>query len=163
MSCSSFYRSLVRMFSVGVLASLLALPVSARQGKDEMAPAIKTALEAKDYKVEVTFMTPMKGRSRALTSSYYLAVRNDSIFSCLPYVGEAYSVPYGGGKGLVFDAPIERYEAEPGKKGRMEIQIKTRNEEDSYLYRLTVQPNGSVSVNVQPTRRQPISFSGRME
>ena len=71
MSCSSFYRSLVRMFSVGVLASLLALPVSARQGKDEMAPAIKTALEAKDYRVEVTFMTPMKGRSRALTSSYY--------------------------------------------------------------------------------------------
>lgn len=108
-------------------------------------------------------MTPMKGRSRALTSSYYLAVRNDSIFSCLPYVGEAYSVPYGGGKGLVFDAPIEHYEAEPGKKGRMEIQIKIRNEEDSYLYRLTVQPNGSVSVNVQPTRRQPISFSGRME
>lgn len=162
MECRSFYRSLLRALPVGALLSALALPAFARQG-DEMTPAIKAALDARDYKVVVDFMTPMKGRSRALTSNYYLEIRGDSIFSCLPYVGEAYSVPYGGGKGLVFDAPIESYEAEPGKKGRMEIRVKTRNDEDSYLYHLTVQPNGSVSLHVQPNRRQPISFSGDIE
>ena len=46
----------------------------------------------------------MKGRSRALTSDYSIEIRNDSVFSYLPYFGVAYNVPYGGGKGLIFNA-----------------------------------------------------------
>ena len=104
----------------------------------------------------------MKGRSRALTTLYSLEVKNDSIFSYLPYVGEAYNVPYGGGKGLNFQAPISQYESKEGKKGTIEIKLKTRNEEDSYTYRITVFTNGSTQIYVQPNNRQSISFSGKM-
>ena len=42
----------------------------------------------------------MKGGSKHLTSDYSLEIRNDSVYSYLPYFGVAYNVPYGGGKGL---------------------------------------------------------------
>lgn len=61
-------------------------------------------------------MQPMKGRSRALTSDYSIEIRNDSVFSYLPYFGVAYNVPYGGGKGLIFNAPITGYRKESLKK-----------------------------------------------
>lgn len=64
-------------------------------------------------------MQPMRGNSRTLTSSYSLKIKNDSVFSNLPYFGVAYS--------------------------------------------LTIFPNGSASINVLPTNRQSISFTGDME
>ena len=35
-------------------------------------------------KINVDYMQPMKGRSRALTSDYSIEIRNDSVFSYLP-------------------------------------------------------------------------------
>lgn len=49
-----------------------------------------------------------------------------------------------------------------GKRGRRDIKFTTTNDEDTYTYALTVYPNGSTSIRVQPTRRQSISFSGEM-
>lgn len=61
--------------------------------QEQVAETIQKALDAQTYKIDVDYMYPMKGRSRALTSLYSLEVKNDSIYSYLPYVGEAYSVP----------------------------------------------------------------------
>ena len=77
-------------------------------------------------------MLPMKGRSRSLTSNYSVEVRNDSVFSYLPYFGEAYNIPYGGGKGLIFNAPISQYQTKHLKKGKVQINFKVNNEEDKY-------------------------------
>lgn len=130
--------------------------------QDQIAETIQKALDAQTYKIDVDYMYPMKGRSRALTSLYSLEVKNDSIYSYLPYVGEAYSVPYGGGKGLNFRAPISQYESKAGKKGVTEVILKTRNEEDSYTFRITVYKDGTSRIHVQPNNRQSISFSGKI-
>ena len=50
-----------------------------------------------------------------------------------------------------------------GKKGKKEIRINVSNDEDTYIYTLTVFPNGNTSRHVQPTQRQSISFSGELE
>lgn len=125
--------------------------------------AVAQALDARNYRIRVDYMNPLKGRSRPLTTSYSLTVRNDSLFSYLPYAGEAYNVPYGGGKALNFDAPISTYEMKEGKRGRKEIKITTTNEEDTYTYSLTVFSDGSTHIHVLPNRRQAISFNGQME
>ena len=62
---------------------------------------------------------PMKGGSKHLTSDYSLEIRNDSVYSYLPYFGVAYNVPYGGGKGLNFSAPLSEYTSTYSKKREM--------------------------------------------
>lgn len=148
-----------------VMMSVSAQAVEAQEkanSQEQVAETIQKALDAQAYKIDVDYMYPMKGRSRALTSLYSLEVKNDSIYSYLPYVGEAYSVPYGGGKGLNFRAPISQYESKAGKKGATEVILKTRNEEDSYTFRITVYKDGTSRIHVQPNNRQSISFSGKI-
>ena len=104
----------------------------------------------------------MKGGSKHLTSDYSLEIRNDSVYSYLPYFGVAYNVPYGGGKGLN-SAPLSEYTSTYSKKGNAKITLKVRNEEDNYLYNITIYPNGSSNIQVTPTNRQSISFSGEID
>ena len=159
-----------QLICIAFLACTLAsaVPVQA-QKKDKEAEkarteqAVKEALEARRYHIDVNYMTPMRGRARALTDNYSLTVRGDSVLSYLPYVGQAYSVPYGGGKALNFDARIQTYEMKDGKKGRKEIRFTTTNDEDSCTYQLTVYPDGGTQIRVLPTRRQSISFNGEMD
>lgn len=106
-------------------------------------------------------MTTSKGYSKSV-SGYSLVVRNDSLISALPYVGRAFSAPYGGGVGLNFSAPISSYNETTKKNGLREINIKVKNDEDSYSYRLQIFDNGSSSIDVQPIQRDPISFTGDM-
>ena len=125
--------------------------------------AKSTRLNADHYKINVDYMQPMKGRSRALTSDYSIEIRNDSVFSYLPYFGVAYNVPYGGGKGLIFNAPITGYRKESLKKGKTRIDFKTGNEEDKYEYSLTIYSDGSANIHIQPMNRQAISYSGELD
>ena len=73
------------------------------------------------------------------------------------------NVPAGGGKGLNFSAPLSEYTSTYSKKGNAKITLKVRNEEDNYLYNITIYPNGSSNIQVTPTNRQSISFSGEMD
>ena len=151
-----------------LLACALATTGTAQAQSDRQAEkarteqAVQKALDERRFCIDVNYMNPMRGRGRALTTPYSLTVRNDSVLSYLPYVGQAYSVPYDGGKALNFSAPISAYEMKEGKRGRKNIKFTTSNDEDTYIYTLTVFPNGSTSIHVQPTRRQSISFNGEM-
>lgn len=151
-----------------MLACVLATAGTAQAQSDRQAEkarteqAVRQALDERRFCIDVNYMNPMRGRSRALTTPYSLTVRNDSVLSYLPYVGQAYSVPYGGGKALNFNAPISTYEMEEGKRGRTNIKFTTSNDEDTYTYSLTVYPDGSTRIHIQPMHRQSISFSGEM-
>lgn len=130
-----------------------------KEKKQQTEQAVREAIDAKKYKIDVNRVMPMKGGSKHLTSDYSLEIRNDSIYSYLPYFGVAYTIPYGGGKGLNFNAPLSEY----SKKGNARITLKVRNEEDNYIYNITIFPNGTSSIQVTPTNRQSISFSGEMD
>ena len=97
-----------------------------------------------------------------ISYGYSVEVRNDSLFSYLPYFGRAYSVPYGGGKALNFSAPISSYQEFQKKKNLRVIEIGVRNDEDTYLYSLEVFDNGSSTVRVYARERDRISFTGEM-
>jgi len=105
----------------------------------------------------------MNGRSRELTSTYSLSINGDTINSHLPYFGTAYSVPYGGGQGLIFKAPIMVYSENFDAKGTADISIRTRSEDDNYVYRIQIFENGSTTIHVTPNNRQAITFYGNME
>ena len=108
-------------------------------------------------------MYPLRGQARMVSFGYSVEVRNDSLFSYLPYFGRAYSVPYGGGKGLNFSAPIKSYQEREIKQGVRRIEIGVANEEDTYLYSIEVFDSGNASVDVQSRLRDHISYTGEMD
>ena len=128
----------------------------------EQAAKVKIALTERQYKIGINRMYPMKGSSKSVSASYAVEVRNDSLISYLPYIGRAYQVPYGGGKGLNFSERIGSYQESQTKKGLRRIEIGVKNEEDTYSYYIDVFDNGNTSIAVQSREREPISFSGMM-
>lgn len=157
---------ILRTTLVCLLALCAVLPASAQKRKEKearMERKIQKAIETKRYKISVNYVLPQRGNGRAATSNYSIEVRNDSLFSYLPYFGVAHRAPYGGGKGLIFDAPINQYESKKDKKGRVRIQFDVRNEEDSYTYYVTIYSNGSANIDVRPTNKDSISFTGELE
>ena len=129
----------------------------------EQAAKVTKALEARDYKIAVNRMYPMKGSSRSVSYGYSVEVRNDSLISYLPYFGGAYNVPYGGGKGLNFSERIGSYRESQKNNGERQIEINVTNEEDSYIYLIKVFSNGNSSIDVTSRQRDHISYSGELE
>lgn len=121
------------------------------------------ALEARDYKIAISRMYPMKGSSRSVSYGYSVEVRNDSLISYLPYFGGAYNVPYGGGKGLNFSERIGSYRESQKNNGERQIEINVTNEEDTYIYLIKVFSNGNSSIDVTSRQRDHISYSGELE
>ena len=128
----------------------------------EHAARVKVALTERHYKIRVDHMYPTKGGSKSVSSSYSVEVRNDSLFSYLPFFGRAYQVPYGGGKGLNFSERIGSYRESLVKNGCRHIEINVKNDEDSYLYVIDVFDNGNSDIVVQAQQRERISYSGEM-
>lgn len=129
----------------------------------EQLKAVKAALQERKYYIAVSRMYPPRGASKSLSYGYSVEVRNDSLFSYLPYFGRAYDIPYGGGKGLDFSAPICNYQESQPKSGQCHIEIGVKNEEDTYLYSFDIFDNGSATINVQSRQRERINYSGEME
>ena len=129
----------------------------------EQAALVRDMLSERHYKIGVNFMYPLKGPSRSLTSDYSVEVRNDSLISHLPYFGEAYDLPYGGGQGLNFSERISSYADYQKKKDEYVIEIGVKNSEDIFVYTINIFDNGRSSIDVRSRKRNPISFSGEMK
>lgn len=127
------------------------------------AAQVSEALASRHYTINVLMMYPQRGRAVNLTTNYSVEVKGDSLISYLPYFGRAYNVPYGGGKGLNFIAPITGYQTETDRKGMTRVVLTTENEEDRYQYVLEVSSSGDSYVQVQSRQRDFIRYSGRMD
>lgn len=128
----------------------------------ELAKKVTKCLDERHYTIDVQMMMPQGGPARNVSGNWSLEVRNDSLFSYLPYVGRAFNIPMGGGKGLNFTAPIIHYTEATGKNGKRRIEIDVRNDEDSYNYMIEVFDNGNASIDVTARERDNISFSGNL-
>ena len=131
--------------------------------KEQKKEAVRQLIVSEDYKIDVNTAMPMRGRSIPLTSQYSLQIRNDSVFSYLPYYGRAYSVPYGGGSGLIFNAPLKEYTMDMDKKGNAVIKFSARSPEDFFEFRAKVFPDGTTSIDVTMQNRQAISYRGEVD
>lgn len=123
---------------------------------------VVSAVENRSYTIAVDWMKPLGGMPRHVTSSYELKVNGDQVDSYLPYVGEAYRVPYGGGKGLNFKGKIDNYTLAKPTSNRLVIEFDVTNDEDTYHYRIDMFTNGKAIIDVIARDRDAISFDGEM-
>lgn len=146
-----------------LVAGLSGMNAQDKKEKKELhEKAVKQQVESESYKIDVSTAYPRRGKTVHLSSNYSVEVRNDSVFSYLPYFGRAYSIPYGGGEGLIFKAPISEYKMETKKKGAMKVDFIARSKEDRFQFRMTIYSNGSASFDVFPQNRESIAFSGEV-
>lgn len=131
--------------------------------RERMAQAVEKALSERHYKVEISTMNPRRGKTINVSPDFSLEVKGDTLVSYLPYFGRAYNVPYGGGKGLNFTAPIADYQEAEGRNGVHLVAIKVSNEEDTYLFRLEIFGNGNASIDLTAHERESISYTGNMD
>lgn len=129
----------------------------------QTAQKVAEGLSKRHYTIEAEQCYPMRGAARRIDYGYEITVHGDTLKSNLPYFGRAYNIPYGGGKGLRFDAIIKNYEQWRAKKNMTHIVIYTDNEEDVYIYTIEVFDNGNATIDVRSREREQISFSGQMK
>ena len=146
-----------------MLAAVCSCGVLTDQVSAEDEALIQQRLDAQSFKVDIQFMSPRRGGNQALTSPYAVIVNDGHITSGLPYVGQAWDLPYGGGKGLNFEAPIQSYTVEKATSSRRTIVITTDNEEDLLVYRFEIYSNGKVNLNVRSQHRDPIDYTGQLD
>ena len=152
---------LVFLLSVTSCTTLSSVERAERDAK--VAQAVEKILSERCFTVNVSMMYPRRGKAVNVTSEFSLQVEGDTLVSYLPYYGRAYNVPYGGGKGLNFTAPIQDYREARGHKGNTLISFVVNNGEDILSYTLDIYSNGSASINVISRNRESISFSGYLQ
>lgn len=136
------------------------VPTGAEIARQEF---IAQMLEERMYKVDFTMAYPRAGRSLPLNYPYFVSVIGNRVESFLPYFGRVYTVPYGGGEGLHFEAPITDYTVDHGRKGQWQIRFDAETAEDSYTFDLEVYPSGESYLSINSIRKQGMSFSGEID
>ena len=148
------------------LLLLVACGTGSRMTKAEREAAVtrqvQEGLDTRHYTIAVDWMKPLGGMPRHVSSNYELRVDGDEVDSYLPYVGEAYRVPYGGGKGLNFKGKIENYTITYPTSNRSHIEFMVNNGEDVYYFRIDVFNNGKSIIDIIAQDHDAISFDGEM-
>lgn len=135
---------------------------SQNNNKDEkQKEAIKNMIDQKTFIFEAQTVTPMKGGIRYLDPGYTLKVKPDTLISELPYFGRAYQAEYGATDGGLKATSYQYdYAVKDRKNGGWDIVIKTRDLKDQLQLTITAFDDGTASLNVNSSNRQPISFRG---
>jgi hypothetical protein len=93
-----------------------------------------------------------------------VTVKKDSLESFLPYFGRAYQAPMDPSKGgIQFTSTDFSYNVETKGDNGWDVIIKPGNYNEVQEMRFSIFGNGSASLNVTSTHRDPISFTGHIE
>ena len=128
----------------------------------QIVQKVLEAIDAQRYTIAVDWMRPLGGMPRHVSSTYQLKVDGDLVDSYLPYVGEAYRLPYGGGKGLNFQGKISNYQVLQSTSNRYIIEFDVKSDEEVYRYRIDLFTKGKAIIDIIGQDRDAISFDGEM-
>jgi hypothetical protein len=124
---------------------------------------VQNAVQTKEFVFKAQTVMPMSGGSRQLTTEYDVKFLGDSIVSYLPYFGRAYTASYSSQDGGInFTSTKFDYKAKAGKKGAWEVTVKPKDAKEIQEMNFTISENGSASLRVTSTNKQPISFHGHI-
>lgn len=129
----------------------------------ERIAEVTDALNSKAFTMDVRTVNPMQGSTINVTSEYEVRIKNDSLFSYLPYFGRAYTASLPPESPMIFDSPIEEYSIEKKGKGMYQVSAKVKNKMDNLIYFFIISETGSATLSVTSNNRQSISYYGTIE
>jgi hypothetical protein len=109
-------------------------------------------------------VNPLRGSSRILTDYYDVTVKPDTVICYLPYFGRAYQAPIDPSKGgLDFKSYQFSYNVTLKNKDEWQVYINPKDQPDVQQLYFQVFGNGTATLNVVNTNRDPISFYGHIK
>lgn len=157
--------SITRLFAMSIIASVLFYQCSS-SGKNVSVDKdeVNTMINNKEFIFVADRVNPLRGRSRHLTSEYDVTVKNDSLVSYLPYFGRAYQAPMNPSEGgIQFTSTNFSYEVSAKNKNGWQVVIRPKDQSGVQEFFFTIFDNGSATLNVTSTHKDPIVFSGNIE
>lgn len=131
--------------------------------EEQKIKEVKTMLNNKHYEFVPTQVLPISMQPRNLSGTFRAEIKNDSIYSYLPFYGRAYSAVYNSTEGpFTFELPINDYKKEKDKKGYL-IEFEVKNKSDLLKFMFKISPNGYTTLHINSTNRQAITYYGRLE
>jgi hypothetical protein len=159
-------QSTIKFLAVFIFLSLLLFQCSSsKKTVNESAPLhaadIKSMVDNQQFIFVAERVNPLRGRSRILTSEYDVSVKKDSLVSYLPYFGRAYQAPINPAEGgIQFTSTRYSYDVSPNRKNGWDVNIKPGDYQDVQQLSFSIFDNGSATLNVTSTYKDPISFGG---
>ena len=153
-------KRIVTLLVAVILLTACGTKLERAEREARRAMEVEQALKDRRYAVDIAMMYPQGEMGVNVESDYSIEVRGDTLMSYLPYRGKGWIVPYNGGKGLNFTAPIKRYVVTKEKQDRTRILLMTDNEEEPLRYELLIFKNGSTTLDVFFQGRSDINYSG---
>ncbi|MEO6819248.1 MAG: DUF4251 domain-containing protein [Ginsengibacter sp.] len=109
-------------------------------------------------------VSPLRGRTRYLTSEYSLTVNKDSLICYLPFFGNSTQAPMNPSEtGIQFTSTDFSYKLVDGKNNQKQLTIVPHDRRDIQQLYFVLFDNGTGSLNVTSTFRDPISFTGHLQ
>jgi len=156
-------------FAFLLAVTLLVLNTATAQNKKKdrqakKADEIQQLINGKTYVFKPSYMTPLRGPGRELTSDFDMTVNKDSLVSYLPYFGRAYMAPMDPTKNpFEFTSTKFGYDAVQQKSGGWEIAITTKDNRDIQKMYLSVSSDGYATLHVTAYNQDPIAYDGYIE
>jgi hypothetical protein len=152
------------IFLLLFLPALLIQCVSTKKNLEIQPGEASNLINAREFRFVAQSVTPLRGTQRQLTSQYDVTVKKDSLVSYLPYFGRAYQAPMNPSEGgIQFTSTKFSYDVKPGKKNSWNIDIKPEDQQSIQQLSFLIFDNGTATLNVTATQKDPISFYGRIQ
>ena len=158
------FFTLIKHFTIATFLCMLFAQCSPSKMASKLSSdELNDMIANKDFRFVAQQVNPMRGRTRILTSEYDVVIKNDSLVSFLPYFGRAYQAPMNPSEGgIQFTSTQFSYDVTSGKKDDWTLIIKPKDYQQVQAFNFKVFANGSASLQVISTNKDPISFNGHV-
>jgi hypothetical protein len=158
---------------IAALFFVLIIPVNAqskkelkRQKAEEEYAALKELINSKNFIFEADWTTTQKGnRINLTTNPNFLKIEGDQVTADMPYFGVAHTaIGMGSGEaGIKFEGNPKDYKVEfNDKKLKAIIKFDATNKSENFDVILSVYKSGSASLNITSSKRNSITYDGRI-
>lgn len=157
-------KFILYVLSAFLLSFVLSQCSSSKKTVKLSSDDIKDMVNSSQFVFVAERVTPLRGRTRFLTTSYDVMVKKDSLTCFLPFFGRAFQAPIDPSKGgIQFTSTNFSYNVNPKKTNQWDVTIKPNDNTDVQQLNFNIFDNGIANLNVANTHRDPISFSGHIE
>lgn len=124
---------------------------------------IRELIDSENFIFKAETVNPANSSTKTLRTDFGIEVRNDSVFSYMPYYGKTYIRDYGTNNEspMGFIQPILKYNRKRSKKGYT-INIKVTNKYENIELKFHILKTGYTSVSASFLDRQSISYYGEI-
>lgn len=149
-------------FSLSTFAQLSKKEI--RKNKKELkAQEIEQLIDSKSFIFQANSLTSNTGYHKMLNSEYDFIVKNDSVFSHLPFWGRAYSHDINEEGGFKFEEKSTDYDLVNLKEKGYQISLIAKVDKDNYQIQLNISKQGYARLVIISTRKSHISYNGQIE